>query len=254
MGDQQQRHCDGEFGVLGLVSESLHAKVGAKTAADGCNCQKGGFRDPPRAGFCFQLVYKHNYEADCIDYNQVNVEKFHTVIILLEGDFVKRVLIAILLMGVVLLGGCFAPVAYETMSDQFVPPETAAAGELSMLLPVEAAAVTMEGDGGTIYVCDHYCAMVQTFPSGDLDATLRKVTGYSRDQLPVIERQDGDMKRYECVWTAAGEGGDQVGRAVILEDGGYHYTLSLLTDADSVGELAGEWQNILASVRINIAP
>jgi hypothetical protein len=119
---------------------------------------------------------------------------------------------------------------------------------------VEAAALTMEGDSGKVYVCDGYTVTLHTCEAGDLDATLCMVTGFDRDSLPVMERMDEGMKRYECVFTAAGEGGDQVGRAVILDDGNYHYTMTLLTDAASVGELSDVWQNILTSVRVNIAP
>ena len=162
----------------------------------------------------------------------------------------------ILLMAVALMAasGCMAPDAYETMNDMYLQGSVPAAGKLTMLLPVEAAALTMEGETGAVYVCDGYTVTLHTCEAGDLEATLRTVTGYDRENLSLMERMDEGMKRYECVWPAAGEGGDQVGWTVILDDGNYHYTMTLLADAASVGELSDVWQNILASVRVNIAP
>ena len=162
----------------------------------------------------------------------------------------------ILLMAVVLMAasGCMAPDAYETMNDMYLQGSVPAAGKLTMLLPVEAAALTMEGETGAVYVCDGYTVTLHTCEAGDLEATLRTVTGYDRENLSLMERMDEGMKRYECVFTAAGEGGDQVGRAVILDDGNYHYTMTLLADAAAAGELTDVWQNVLSSVRVNIAP
>lgn len=162
----------------------------------------------------------------------------------------------ILLMAVALMAasGCMAPDAYETMNDMYLQGSVPAAGKLTMLLPVEAAALTMEGETGAVYVCDGYTVTLHTCEAGDLEATLRTVTGYDRENLSLMERMDEGMKRYECVFTAAGEGGDQVGRAVILDDGNYHYTMTLLADAAAAGELTDVWQNILSSVRVNIAP
>ena len=166
----------------------------------------------------------------------------------------KKVWIVLMMAVLVSVSGCMAPDAFETMNDTYLQPELPAAGKLTMLLPVEAAALTMEGDTGAVYVCDGYTVTLHTCMAGDLDATLRTITGFGRENLPVMERLDEGMKRYECVWTAAGEGGDQVGRAVILDDGNYHYTMTLLADAAAMGELTDIWQNILASVRVNIAP
>ena len=172
----------------------------------------------------------------------------------LGGKIMKIKWIVLMMAVLALCSGCMAPNAYETMNDEYLQVSLPEAGELSVLLPVEAAALTMESDSGKVYVCDGYSVALHTCVSGDLDATLRTITGYDRVSLPLMERMDEQMKRYECVWTAAGEGGDQVGRTVILDDGNYHYTMTLLADAASVGELSDVWQNILASVRVNIAP
>ena len=166
----------------------------------------------------------------------------------------KKLWILLMAGALIATSGCMAPDAYETMNDMYLQGSVPAAGKLTMLLPVEAAALTMEGETGAVYVCDGYTVTLHTCEAGDLEATLRTVTGYDRENLSLMERMDEGMKRYECVFTAAGEGGDQVGRAVILDDGNYHYTMTLLADAAAAGALTDVWQNILSSVRVNIAP
>lgn len=166
----------------------------------------------------------------------------------------KKLWILLMAGALIAASGCMAPDAYETMNDMYLQGSVPAAGKLTMLLPVEAAALTMEGETGAVYVCDGYTVTLHTCEAGDLEATLRTVTGYDRENLSLMERMDEGMKRYECVFTAAGEGGDQVGRAVILDDGNYHYTMTLLADAAAAGGLTDVWQNILSSVRVNIAP
>lgn len=161
--------------------------------------------------------------------------------------------LGILLLSVMLLAGCGAPVDYETMSDVYVKEDRQAA-EILVILPPDAAVMTGSEGDGHIWLCDGYTAVTQTLAGGDLDATLRAVSGYGRDQLPVIELKSGSLKRWEWVWTCAGEGGDQVCRGVILDDGAYHYVLSLQTDAEQAGKLADEWQSIATSFSLDIVP
>lgn len=161
----------------------------------------------------------------------------------------RFVLIAALAL---LLTGC-APADYETMADEYLEPEQKAAANLVAVLPPDATVMTMEGEE-SIWLCDGYTVSVQTLAAGDLDATLRQVTGYGKDQLAVMARQQEGLKRHECSWVCAGEGGDQVGRTVILDDGTYHYVLSLLTEAEKVSELKEDWGRILETVSLDIVP
>lgn len=154
-----------------------------------------------------------------------------------------------------MLAGCSQPRDFETMSDQYIEPEMRPSAELVVALPADAARPTATGeDGSSLYLCDGYCIVVQTLPAGDLDGTLRQTTGYARDQLQLLERKEGEHRRYECVWTAAGEGEDQVGRAVILDDGEHHYVLSVMAGASAVGELTKVWQELFQSVSLRTAP
>ena len=152
-----------------------------------------------------------------------------------------------------LLTGCQQPKDFETMSDSYVEPEPPQPCQVMLELPEDAAkAVLEDASAGTLYLCDGYCVAVQTLPAGNLDATLREVTGYGAEKVQLWQKKEGDISRYVCVWASAGEGGDQMGKATILDDGEYHYVLSVMADAENAGELADTWQQLMES--FNIAP
>lgn len=148
----------------------------------------------------------------------------------------------------VLLSGCGARETFETISDSYVAGAAAAALQVKVELPEDAAVVTMENqDGGKLYLCDDYCVTVQTLAGGNLDGTVRTVTGYGLDDLTLMETTQGNLTRYDLVWTSAGEGGDQVGRAAILDDGNYHYVLSAMADAGKTEAVSEDWQQLFQS-------
>ncbi len=161
----------------------------------------------------------------------------------------KKTLFVLLLAA--LLTGCSAQDTFEGISDVFDIPVMAQMQKLELTLPDEAAAAVMEDpDGGKLYFCDDYTVTVQTVEAGDLDRTLRYLTGYGKDRLDIMQTTLGGIDRIECVWTAAGEGGDQVGRAVILNDGQYHYAVTTMAEAASAGDLAQKWQELFRSVQL----
>lgn len=151
-----------------------------------------------------------------------------------------------------LLCGCVSQETFETMLDVLDTGEIEIAKQVTMELPKEAAVTTMESsDGAVLYLCDGYTLFVQTLAGGDLDRTMKQVTGYPKDRLTVLETKTGGTKKYSCVWAAAGEGGDQVGRAVILDDGNYHYCVSVMSDSEISGELTPVWQALMSSVSLS---
>ena len=157
--------------------------------------------------------------------------------------------LCILLM-LMMLTGCGSQPVYETVQDPWI--EVAApCREITLKLPTEAAAPVLQSpEEGKLYLCDGYVLTVQTFGGGDLDETLRQLTGFNKEQLTYMQTQSGDLKRYACVWSAAGEGGDHVGRAVILDDGSYHYAVSVMADFATAGDLADTWQELLSTVKV----
>lgn len=130
------------------------------------------------------------------------------------------------------LAGCAQAETGETVADVWEEPVSVSAPrEIRLELPGEAVVCAMESDTGRLYLGDGYEVMVQTLTGGDLDATLRALTGFEREALTVIQTQE-DPARWEFAWASAGEQGERLGRGVVLYDGNYHYCLSVLQDAE----------------------
>ncbi|MBO5324304.1 MAG: hypothetical protein J6A88_09490 [Oscillospiraceae bacterium] len=131
-----------------------------------------------------------------------------------------------------LLSGCLAAPVYETLDGLDVNGNVPAMKKMVFDLPEDASVQTVQGTAGRIYFCDGYEIMVETFSAGDLDKTLRNLTGFSRDALTLVQTKVDGIDRYSCVWTSIGENGEQVGRTTILDDGGYHYCLTVTAPAE----------------------
>ena len=158
--------------------------------------------------------------------------------------FVKKLCLTAVL-GAVLLWGCANQETLETVADVWDVPAMAAPRQISVELPEGAGAETLESDAGRLYVTDDYSLSLETLEAGDLDATLRQLTGRGKEDLTVMETQQGDTKRYEFVWAAAGETGEMLGRGAILDDGNYHYCMSLLRPAEKVSQVL--WNPVFES-------
>ena len=135
-----------------------------------------------------------------------------------------------IVLAALVLAGCSQAPAAETVTDVLEEPVMAQPRELHLELPGETVACAMESDSGRLYLGDGYEVMVQTLPGGDLDATIRSLTGFHREDITVMQTGQ-EPKRWEFAWAAAGERGERVGRGVVLDDGSYHYCLSVLQDA-----------------------
>ena len=66
---------------------------------------------------------------------------------------------------------------------------------------------------------------------------MQTLAGRSKEELQILKTAWSEYDRYDFVWTTAGEDGLQLGRACILDDGNYHYTLSTLAEENCAGEL-----------------
>ena len=146
------------------------------------------------------------------------------------------------------LTGCGAQPTFETLGDNHEQPVVAQAQKIWTQLPEDAQMQTLGSeDSGELYFCGDMTVSMQTLDGGDLDRTLRTATGFGKDQVCMMESYSPYGKCYECVWTAAGEGGMQVGRTRIIDDGNYHYTLSVMVPEESAGELQTDMRLILDS-------
>lgn len=149
------------------------------------------------------------------------------------------------------LCGCGRAETFETVADEMVLSVSARPKQILLTLPEDTLLPAMETDSGTLYLCDGYDVAVQTLESGNLDATVRSISGFDSDDLTVIKTQCGDCACYEFVWTAATELGEQVGRARILEEGGYHYVLSATAPAKKSTEYQEIWNGIFDSFAVS---
>ena len=156
----------------------------------------------------------------------------------------------IIFFTVLMLTGCGKAEVYETVSDEPVLAAEAQPREVYFQLAEEPAMPVMESDGGQLYLCGDYDIMVQTLKSGDLDSTVHQVSGFSREDVTILQTGSGEIDQYEFVWTSASDGGQQIGRATILDDGSYHYVLSATMDSGLIGEYQEIWNGIFESFKL----
>ena len=151
----------------------------------------------------------------------------------------------VLLLMMLVLCGCDAEETFETVADEAVQSVMASPREISVRLPDNAVSPVLDSDTRQVYFCEEYEIIMETLASGDLNASLRGMSGYDKDKLTVMETQWDDVTRYEFVWASAGERGERIGRGIILDDGNYHYCMSVLRDADTVSQVV--WRDVFAS-------
>ena len=138
----------------------------------------------------------------------------------------------ILLLLSLVLTGCGRKETFETVADEPVSPVMAEPAQVFVQLPEETVTPVLKTDAQQVYLCESYEIVLENRSSGDLQETIRAVSGFDWEALTVIQTQQGEAKRYEFVWTCAGEERERLGRAVILDDGQYHYCLSVVRDQE----------------------
>lgn len=150
-----------------------------------------------------------------------------------------------------LLTGCGARETFETVSDDVVQPVMAQMRQINVSLPDDAAAPALESEGGAVYVCEDYEVYQQVMSAGDLEATVREVSGFDLENLTVVTTTQGGCKRCDFVWASASDRGDRVGKGCILDDGSYHYVLTVLGDAEMAEEYEVVWREIMDSFSLS---
>lgn len=151
---------------------------------------------------------------------------------------------------VLLLCGCAAEETYETVLDVWEEQEMPSPRAISVDLPGETAMPAMESDSGRAYISTEYEIYIQTMPAGDISATMEAMSGFESEDLTILSTMQEDAQRYEFVWASAGEGGDYLGRGVILDDGNYHYTMTVLRNAETAQESSVVWDGVFSSFRL----
>ena len=150
-------------------------------------------------------------------------------------------------LAALLLSGCGTQETFETVLDDFAEPVLASVRQMYVILPPEAASPVLESETGVVYVCEDYEIHQQVLPSGDLSATVKEVSGYDLENLTMVSTRQEDCKRYDFVWVAASDQGEQIGKGCILDDGSHHYALTVLGKSDTAGAYESVWWEILNS-------
>lgn len=154
------------------------------------------------------------------------------------------------ILAMLFLCGCGESQTFETVMDVLEEQDTPVPKAISVILPAETSMPVMESDSGRAYICSDYEIYIQTQPGGDLGATMEAMSGFKEEDLTVITTAQGESQRYEFVWASAGEAGDLLGRGVILDDGNYHYTMSVLRNAQAAQESGAMWDSVFSSFKI----
>lgn len=146
-----------------------------------------------------------------------------------------------------LLTGCTSA-TFETLGD--IPHQQVDAPtprKVVLQMPEDTVQAVWSQEGDTMYLCDDYTVYLQTFQAGDLNNTVRLLSGFEKDKLTMMQKHCGDHDRYEWVWISAGEGGDMLNRCAVLSDGNFHYSLTLSADTIAAGDLMEEWNALMSS-------
>ncbi len=131
----------------------------------------------------------------------------------------------------------------ETVADEIVP--VAAEPEpVFVWMPSDAAAQASAGEG-ECYTWGECELRIQTLDGGDIAKTMQTLTGLSADRLTVMEYEKDGLQIYQTVWSTTGEDGIFLGRAMVADDGNFHYCVSLLSPEQT--DVAEDYAQICAS-------
>ena len=156
-----------------------------------------------------------------------------------------------LLVVALLLSGCQEADVFETVEDEVLLQVMAQPMEVRVTLPEDTVLPVMETEDGMLYMCREFDVLIQTMEGGDLQETVRAVSGFDREDLTLVETLRQDMPCYEFAWTAAGEMEEQVCRCMILDDGSYHYIVTAMVDAELAHEYQQIWNGMFESVTVS---
>ena len=159
--------------------------------------------------------------------------------------------LCIFLLAVFLLAGCAEKKTYETISDELESPILPKQLEMTAVLPEGAASpVFSTADAGKLYEYENCTITMQAVATGDFSGLIREVTGYSQENLQIMESVQAGLESFQVVWSSTGEGQTQVGRACILTDGNYYYVLTAMVPESKAGSLSkGELKEMFTSFR-----
>ena len=156
-------------------------------------------------------------------------------------------MVMVILAAMLLLSACGGQETFETIADIHVQAAVSEHRAVHVAVPQNASAPAAQGESGKYYICGDYEMWVQTLPGGDVAKTVKEVSGFDREDLTVLRQETGGIRRYDFVWTSAGENGAKIGRAAVLDDGNYHYVLTAMCDALDAQQVRKDWDTVFHS-------
>lgn len=159
----------------------------------------------------------------------------------------KKVLCGML--AALFLMGCQPVGNLEKVEDIYVDAP-ATAKSIQLALPKEAEVGAMTGNFGTLYFCHGYEISTEITAAGNISETFATLTGFPLDSLAAVQTLQTGMRRYDCAWTAAGEAGEVVGKTVVLDDGSYHYCVTVTVPAKDAATYAEEINGLISSIQV----
>lgn len=160
-----------------------------------------------------------------------------------------------MLLMIILLFGCAVKekeAVFETVADEVLP---ASAQEnvqfvLALTLPDGTLARAETAESGAVLVqkAEGYTLTAETVEAESLDAALRKLTGFSQENLRLLPLRLSPQQVYGLSWCAAEEDGIYLSRAALLVQDGSYYLLRAKYAEGASGSMDAEIDAILRSV------
>lgn len=155
--------------------------------------------------------------------------------------------IGIVIVLALALTGCASEETYETVSDEIAVPAVATPKQIYVALPEESVMPAMECDNGTLYFCQDYDVCVQTLDAGDMEKTIQTISGFDSDRLTILKTMSSAGDRYDFSWSTAADLGEQICRAAVIDDGSFHYILTVTANANRAKEYNEVWNGLFDS-------
>lgn len=162
------------------------------------------------------------------------------------------------LCAVIALCGCSRaeqPV-WETVSDAYLLPVHAAPTyDASIQLDGSTPLAEVFSDLSSRVYSDaegRYEVAVETRTADSLAQLVREMTGFSLDQLDVLQRQQDGMQRYDMAWSAVSEDGNVSCRAAVLDDGLFYYVLTAQIPQEFSAQCRSEVEAVFQSFCLTV--
>ena len=146
----------------------------------------------------------------------------------------------VLLLVLLVLSGCSAPV-WETVEDiaPAVPTASMENETYTIEIGVPSSMKLLEAkDGWHIFSTDHgeFEVETRTFLASGVADAVKTLSGYSMEQLTVLETERFDLPEYQFVWLTQTEQGTRLCRADLVVDGMECYAVVCST-METAGDL-----------------